>query len=292
MLSKLRLAHPFVFAILVYLLFFSGLNGTSYVLTAVVDTLNGGNYSALGDQAFDLACEVVPALLMCLVLACTGKLGLLAKRGRGFASGLACGGYCLGFIAYIAVQSVFVSLSEGKGMNPGAASVVCVLGMLATGVAEELEARAIIGETFLEHFGASRAGAIRAALASGLIFGLMHLTNVTNGDVSGTLGQVILCITGGILYGAIYFRCGNLWSIALIHGLNDVAASITIWLFNGGGALPAGPAEALTAESLIFPLTVGALDLIAARYVLRPKKAEQIIEAWPEIKAEGTQTDE
>ncbi len=292
MLNKVRLAHPFVFAIFVYLLFFAGLNATSYALTAIVDALNGGNYSPLGDQAFDLACEVVPALLMLLVLALTNKLDLLGKRGRGFASGLAAGGYCLGFITYFFVQSSAVALSEGRVVSFTAASAVYVLGMLMTGVAEELEARAIIGETFLEHFGTTREGAIKAALASGVIFGLMHLTNAIKGDLPGVISQVILCITGGILYGAVYFRSGNLWSIALIHGLNDVAASTAEWLFSSGAALSAEGPEAFTISSLAFPLIVGTLDLVAARYVLRPQKADQIAEAWPKIEAEGTRTDE
>lgn len=282
MLAKLRRSHPLLFSVLVYLVFFVGMNGTGYVEGLVIDSCFGGEVSALANQLLDIVCELVPALILVFVLGRVGRLGLLTKKGKGFAGGLAVGGYCVGFIAFVIWQSVTMASMEGRAFDFTSASVAYVVAMLMVGVTEEFEARALIGATFLEHYGASRSGAIKAALVSGLIFGAMHLTNALHGDVPGTMVQVFLCVTGGVLYGAIYFRCGNLWSIAFIHGMNDVAAGVMEWLFNGGVAIETAT-SAITATDLIYPLIIGALDLSIAFFLLRPKRAGEVAEYWPEI---------
>lgn len=284
MLARIRLAHPFLFALISYLVFFLGLNGMGQLTAVLVDTFLGGDAGTLGGLLVDIACEAVPALLLCVVLFRTDRLGLLTKKGRGFAAGLATGGYCLGFIAAAAGQAVLAAVVQGYELNFAAASVAFVLLMLLVGVTEEIVARALIAETFLEHFGISREGALKAALASGVIFGAMHLTNAIAGDLPGTMIQASLCVTAGVLYAAVYFRSGNLWSIVLIHGLNDVAAGTVEWLFNGGAYLPTA-STAIEPSDLVIPIIIGVLDLVAAFYVLRPKKADEIRQAWPEIKA-------
>lgn len=282
MLAKLRRSYPLLFAVLIYVIFFVGMNGTGFIEGALVKYFFGGEVTAVADQVLEIVCELVPALIFVFILSRTGRLGLLTKKGKGFVSGLAVGGYCIAFISFVVWQSVMMALTENTPVNFAPASVAYIAAMLMVGVTEEIEARVLIGETFLEHFGTSRAGAIKAVVASGLIFGAMHLTNALHGDLPGTLVQVMLCVTGGVLYGAIYFRCGNLWSIALIHGLNDVAAGTMDWLFNGGVSIERA-ASAITATDLIYPLIIAALDLSVAFFLLRPKKAGEVAKYWPEI---------
>lgn len=284
MLSKLRVKRPFVYAVVIYLIFFVSMNTMGFFSEMVTDVVFAGELGALGDQVSQFVCELVPALIFILVLKRTGRLGLLSKKGRGFAAGLATGGYCFAFIAYVVVQIILAAVDQGYGVDFTLASAACVVAMLMVGVTEELEARALIGETFLEHYGTTRSGAMKAALASGLIFGAMHLTNLVVGDIPGTFMQVGLCVTGGFLYGAIYFRSGNIWAIALIHGLNDVAASTADWLFGGGvSTMGAAAQQVYTAADVAFFVVVAVLDLSVAFFLLRPKKAGQVAEAWPEL---------
>lgn len=281
MLSKLRAKHPYVYAVLVYVIFTVAMNGTAALIMCCPGNLFEG---AVGEQLSQIISELVPAAIFCLMLWRTGKLALLTKRGQGFRAGLAIGGYSLGFILFFFAQSLVGYSSEGDPVNFAVASVFYIVAMLMVGMTEEIEARALIGETFLEHYGTTREGAIRAALASGVIFGVMHLTNAFSGDLSGTLVQVALCVTGGVLYGAVYFRSGNIWAIALIHGLNDVAAGTGDWLFNGGvSSVAAGGDTGFSLASLIFPVVMGTLDLVVAFYLLRPEKADQVAESWPEL---------
>ena len=281
MLAKFRLSHPFLFAVLIYLIFFVTMNGTSIPAMLAIMAFCGGDAGAVGEQVVQIICEVVPALLFCLILWRTDRLGLLTKKGRGLVAGLKVGGYSLCFILVVLAQTLLAASVNGYEVNFTVASVVYVPAMISVGVTEEIMARGLIGETFLEHFGTARAGAIKAAVASGVIFGAMHLTNAMDGRLPETMLQVCLCVTGGILYGAIYFRGGNIWSIAIIHGLNDVVAGMAEWLFNGGAHISSSTGIEL--GDLVLVAIIGALDLIAAFYVLRPSKADEVRESWPEI---------
>ena len=285
MLNKFRLAHPFLFAVLIYLVFTVAMNGSGLLAYRFVDLVTGGSVGGEVEPLVEIFDEVVPALVFCFILSRIGRFGLLKKRGRGFLTGLAVGGYCLAYIAFLAFGQLLSCLTDDMPINFTAVSVAYVVSMLMVGVTEELEARALIGETFLEHFGTERGGAIKAAVASGVIFGAMHLTNAITDGIGDTAPQVCLCVTSGILYGAIYFRSGNIWSIALIHGLNDVAAGISVWLFAGGICVEqaAATASEFSLASLAFPIVLGALEVAVALYLLRPEKIGEVGQSWPEI---------
>ena len=279
MLSKLRQGHPFLFAIFVYIVF-----------TVCMQLSAAGSYKAfqllmaepMADQLSTVFAELFSAAILCLVLRATGRLGLITKKGRGFVAGLAAGGYCLCFIMWLGFQAIASEVFEGTAINFTVTSVAYVLGMLCVGITEEIEARVLIGQTFLEHYGTKRDAAIKAAIFSGVAFGLMHMTNALVDPLPNTIEQVCLCISSGLLYGAIYFRSGNLWAIAVIHGLNDVAASAGDWLFNGGVEV-AVEATGFSAASLIYVGLMFVIEVSVAIYLLRPARIGEVAEAWPEI---------
>ncbi len=288
MLAKFRINHPFLYAIVVYAVFTVVFNLVGWLYSNVFSGLLSAS-DAMDEAMSSLIGEIAAAAALCFVLYRTGKLGLLTKKGKGFFGGLAVGGFCLGCIVMYALRSFAgEDGSDPLAVNFTATSLVYVLSMMMVGVAEELEARALIAETFLEHFGTAREAALKAALISGFFFGIMHITNLASQSVSETLPQVVLCVTSGILYGAIYFRSGNLWSIVVIHGLNDVAASLSTWLFAGGAEAAseaASEAAAFSMVSLVPILLIGALDIAVALFLLRKSKAAEIEENWPEIAA-------
>ena len=281
MLVKFRKEHPFLFVICVGALFLLTVRGLGNPLTDVIMGLMPGQ-DTLADNLGTLAIEIVLALEMLVILHLTDRMYLITKKGRGFFSGLAIGGYCFGFLVYMTVVALVGGFEEGP-IDFTAASVVYVLSMLVVGIAEEFEARAIIAETLLEHFGTARKGALCAAGVSGLIFGLMHLSNAIGGSFAETLPQVILCISGGILYGVIYYRSGNIWSIALIHGINDVVASISEWLFAGGVSAASDPSATLSVSQMIFTCCLAAIEIGVSLYLMRKKRADEVKETWSDI---------
>ena len=64
-----------------------------------------------------------------------------------------------------------------------------------------------------------------AALVSGLVFGLVHGTNVFSGaDPGQTLLQVIGTVFIGIFLAALYIRSGTLWPVFFYHTAQDILA--------------------------------------------------------------------
>ena len=286
MFVKLRTKHPFLFSIVVYLIFVVFMNlgaGIFYVVDKVLSLDEG-----MTDALSTIAGELVAALVLCIILHKTGKFYLLSKKGKGFLAGLIVGGYSLAFIAFVFISgAVGNPNTEGLAYNFTAISVVCIISMFTVGITEEITARALIGETILEHFGTTHKSIIQAALISGLIFGGMHFTNIFVTPVEYALYQMVLCFTGGTLYTAIYYRSGNLWSIIFIHGLNDFAASISTWLYNGGVEI-ATQSSSITTRDIIYIVVFGVAELAVAFFLLRKSKVQEVQSSWSEI---ATSTD-
>ena len=61
---------------------------------------------------------------------------------------------------------------------------------------------------------------------SGLIFGLMHLTNLAFLPAPAVIAQVVSATFAGVLLAAIYFRSANIWATVFLHALYDMAGSL------------------------------------------------------------------
>ena len=96
--------------------------------------------------------------------------------------------------------------------------------MICVGIAEELFFRGVIAEILFERFGVDRAGIWKAVILSGAFFGIVHLNNLSFGEPIGVLVQVIGASVSGMVFTAIYYRSGSIWTTILIHSYNDVAA--------------------------------------------------------------------
>lgn len=72
------------------------------------------------------------------------------------------------------------------------------------------------------------AGIMRAAGISGLLFGLVHATNLFIGqDPVYTLFQVVSNIPGGFALAAMRFRSRSIWLLVAIHMINDFSQFVT-----------------------------------------------------------------
>ena len=281
MFLKLKNNHPYLFAIVVYLIFMVCLNIGSAIFYGIsyATALDKG----MADALSTLVGELVAALVLCLILKKTGMFSLLSKKGKGFFAGLIVGAYCLVFIALIFIRGLMGDEdTNGLTINFTATSVVFIISMFAIGITEEIAARALISETMLEHFGTTHTSIIKAALVTGVIFGGMHVTNMLVAPVDTTIYQMILCFTAGTLYTAIYYRSGNLWSIAFIHGLNDAGAGMVTWLYQGG-VEATEQASAITAGDMIYIVVIGVVELAVAYFLLRKSKTQEVQMYWPEV---------
>ena len=287
MLSKLRVKHPFLYALLIFVIFALSMSIVGGIISGVHMAISPDG-SKPPTMPLMLACEIVVAIVLCVVLKKSGRIRLLTKTGRGFKGGIATGAYILVLGVFLVVGTIVgTQMVGGFTVDFGGGSIVCMVAMISIGLTEEIEARALIGEPFLEHFGTKREGVIRAVVASGLIFGVMHIVNALEAPLPDTLCQMTLSITAGMMYGAIYFRSGNLWSCVVLHGFNDICSSIQLWLFNGGNGNILSSTGDFSIDSVVFTLVLAAIDLAVACFLLRKSKIGEVAQTWPEIAEDG-----
>ena len=220
--------------------------------------------------------KLVPIIIAVAFLTATGRIGLIRPRSAGFGRGLACGAVLLAFFGVMGLYAVAnVATGEAKINLPIIAKALFYF--LLVGIGEEFLARAVAGETLLEHFGLTHDGIVKACVVSGIIFGAMHVVNIfTGADVPSVALQMLTTAGAGMLFGAIYFRSSNLWACVLLHMLWDSAlfAATTSASFakaastSVGGGNPVG--------GVIFAAFLVGISL----FLLRKGRTEQVQEAW------------
>jgi len=212
-MKKLRIRHPLAYCIIAFVLWLAAQN-----LFGIAGAFADGLFQMNG-ALLQLISEAGCALAMALLLRRTGRGGLLSERGIGLASGLK---YGLPVILLAAVMTVLSLNFSSLQLSPLPIIVCYVTYMLTIGMAEDFLCRGIMAETLLERFGTGREGVLKASAISSLLFGLIHFMNLLSGaSLSGVLLQVLNAFLVGMVFAAIYFRTGNLWTVVLIHAVWD-----------------------------------------------------------------------
>jgi membrane protease YdiL (CAAX protease family) len=116
--------------------------------------------------------------------------------------------------------------------NALAYNFIDVIGLLfyciTIGLTEEFLVRGWVLTEFIERYGFDYKHVKLSILASALIFGLMHLTNIFAGQtVFETLMQVIQTTGMGYLLGTVFYRTRNIWSVVFIHAFYDFSLMLT-----------------------------------------------------------------
>lgn len=162
-----------------------------------------------------------------------------------------------------------------NGFRPGAITFATFMTCLMAGLSEEIIFREIAISYMTKHFRGEKVIPV-IATASGLMFGLIHLTNaIGKGNFTGTMFQALLSILFGFFFSAIYLRKGNVWILMLAHFLHDVIVFIgSSGLENAGffGDFPIW----LDAFFIISELGLA----IYGYYLIRPAKRPEILQLW------------
>ena len=272
MLKRLRTAHPILYCILSEVLFLG-----SMVLFSLLATIGlaaaGADFDTMDGYLLGSVQELVGLAVGLLLLARTGRLDLLHRRGCGFLNGMLVGMYPLFFIGYTTVGTLAFGRPDTP-LLPLPRILTFMLNMILVGVAEELVFRGIIAQTLLEHFGTSRAGVWKACLLSGVLFGAAHLTNILGSAPFGVLMQCVFAASLGTLFAAVYFRTGNLWVTVFLHGAMDISSMLIGGLY--GTTTVADAVSGYDASMLLSVL----LYLIPTAVLLRKKKLPEVQLYW------------
>jgi membrane protease YdiL (CAAX protease family) len=209
-MKTLRKKLPIVFCIATYILWF------------LFQSFFGGAGSALGsknENIAGLAGELGSILIMLIILGVTHRMCLLKEGGMGFGKGFLYGI----IIVVMGIVSVFAGPAmPGRQLNTADQILLFTLYMFSIGMAEELLCRGIMAETLLEQYGTDKKGTLKAVLISSLIFGLVHLVNLTSGAAfNSIIMQALQAFIFGCLLSTVYFRTGNLWVTIVIHAIWD-----------------------------------------------------------------------
>lgn len=273
-MTEFRKKHPIVYGAVAVAL---GMAATLLVNWLFDLWIDDSQPSAIG-MASALVVKLVPGIVAVAFLAATDKLTLIRPRGAGFRRGIVCGVPLLVLFCVMGLYAIGNTVIGEAEVNVPII-LKALIYFLLVGVGEEFLARAVTGETLLEYFGLDHAGIVKACVVSGVIFGLMHVVNLFSGvDASSVAMQVLSTAGAGMFFGAIYFRCGNIWASVVLHMLWDASlfAATTSASFakaassssSVGGGNPVG-------GILFFAFLVG-LSL----FLLRKSKTGQVQEAW------------
>ncbi len=163
--------------------------------------------------------EAVLAVLVLIVMLLFKNSYVFTQKKESLKTGLFYGlFYLIGSVLFLLLFGVV-----NGGFKSGLAIVNLLLGCLLIGICEEFLCRGWLLNEFLERYGDTKKGIWYSIIISGIIFGLMHIGNIfTMGQaVSTTITQVISATATGIMFGLIYYKTKNIWSVIILHGLWD-----------------------------------------------------------------------
>lgn len=229
-----------------------------------------------GDFVLQGTVEAFLSLSAIGVAAIFGYGGIWGEGGFGVKTGLAAGAYFI--VTYI--MSFMVSLYEGVSLGyqwePIWKVAVFVICVFLIGFCEETFYRGVVANFFYDRYATDSAGVWCATIGSGMIFGLMHITNMVGAtDVSyvqGVIVQVVCACAMGMALSAVYFRCRNIWAMIILHAFIDFCGAFSAGAFTGGSL--SGTIGSYSPEMCLSALPY----VIVTMVLLRPKKMRSILE--------------
>ncbi len=270
MLKRLRTRSPEIYCAVTALLFMA---------VSLIAAMPLSMSETMNDNIRQILLELPCICLVLLFLSKTSKLELVTRRGCSFLRGLIVGLYLIALIAQSLASSILYGISADANILAPWLVIAFFISRLMIGVSEEFYFRGVFAETLLEKFGTGKAGVYKACMISSVVFAVFHILNLFAGhEPIEVLSQCINAFVVSIMITAIYFRSGNLWVIAFIHGLYDIASG-----FIGNVYDVAPVSNAVTAATrqsalsvILSALLSSLLYLIPALFLLRDSKIEQV----------------
>ena len=118
-----------------------------------------------------------------------------------------------------------IQTALSKGILP---ALSILLAAAAAGIFEELLVRGLFFSGFLQVFqdrNCKRA-VLGASCASAVLFGLLHLVNLTVSTSSAVIQQVFYAVAFGLIFAIFRIRYNNLWIPIIIHILIDFQPAV------------------------------------------------------------------
>ena len=271
MLKKIRnlaYTHAIFSSLIIAFLFYFIMKGVSAVFNVLPDLL-------VVDYIEEIFCIIYPIGIVIL-------FGFSSKlKSKNFFKGLLCG---MVFIALqlTALLTYFIDKLSNDAIvwKPWYLIILGIISTIAIGVRDECFFRATIQNILAQKYAHSIKGVWFTAIISAIIFGLIHMFNVFAGvDVLSTIIQSVTNIGVGLFFAALYFRCGNIWTLIAVHALTDTSGLFS-YVF-----CYASEAEIISAISW-HSLIMGIILVGVSIFMLRPSKCKEILKRFDEFECE------
>ena len=179
----------------------------------------------------------------------------------------------------IAILAFSTNFSNAVAYNP-----IDVFGLafycFTIGLTEEFLCRGWLLTEFIERYGYDYKHVRLSILASALVFGTMHVTNILVGQgVFETIMQIIQTLGLGYLLGTVFYRTRNIWSVVFIHAFYDFSlmlGDISKFVVCTGGTEYASNIISIAATIILFIIYI-----TLGEYNLRKTKIYNLL---PEVK--------
>ena len=247
---------------------------------AVIGTIAGFAYSFItGDHdhhglGFTIA-TYLGSIIGAFIILAIFKRWFYPEYEGGFKEGQNVPRWCIISFAVPAAILIYFFISGQKvGMPP----LVNWFAALAAGVGEEAVFRGLNASYLMRQWNESKK-IPQVILVSSLIFGLIHLSNLTAGaPLAMTALQVVSATCLGCFFCAIYLCSGSLIPGMIFHFLYDVVAFTDTARIGEGGAFK--PNAVTTVKDIVFEIVLDVIYISATIYLTRPAAREQISDLW------------
>ncbi len=209
--------HPVLFGLLITLIFL-----VFVVFAIFIGQLLPGDYGREGGQAAGR------------IGGCLGFFILLKRYGWkkdvGFIAPKGFKPWLIVFIPLVYSVIVFPLIFTGDWLlnfSDPILSVLTASNGISAGLLEEITFRGLVLYGFIRLWGNKMSGMTKSVVASSLIFGLLHISNILSGvEVMRVLPQIAYSVLGGMALGAFVLFCRSIWPAAAFHCLSNAVVEL------------------------------------------------------------------
>ena len=192
------------------------------------------------------------------------------------------------YLIMMSLFSITASLINAEGFQSKRTILFSVTYFILVGITEELVYRGVAADILLKTslFRANPSGegtcdrtgrkAIwMAVVCSGLIFGLIHISNLSRAGLSGVLVQMLGAFLMGMVLVAVYYRTANIYAVIILHAINDIAAAMPVTILRSDQTI-SDVISGYGMKDVLLLIPYIAVLLV----ILRPSKMESIWKLW------------
>ena len=179
----------------------------------------------------------------------------------------------------ILVLSVIIALANATeliGTNVNVNNLISlVIYVVLIGFFEEIFFRGIIENELLEKYSSNKKEILISIIISGVVFGAVHLTNLLAGqDLLTTMMQFVQTTAIGILFGTVYYKTRNVWSMIFLHSFYDFSVLLSeVNLVTDCGYVSNVPIS-ITAASMVASIILSLIYLLYSASIFEEKKTK------------------